>query len=303
MTKILITGSNGLLGQTLTQLITSTRCAELVASSNGSNRYPVTEGYQYVDLNIADERQLREIVSWINPDVVINTAAITNVDICHQERELCQRVNVEAVKQLADICAEKGIRLIHLSTDFVFDGEAGPYAEDAVPNPLSVYGQSKYDAEKAIQASSCHWAILRTILVYGVTANMSRSNVVLWAKAALEKGEPIRVVNDQWRMPTLALDLAGACLLVSEKEAAGIFHISGNEMMSVYELVQRVAEYWSLDKKLIDAVSSDVLNQEARRPKKTGFILDKAKSVLGYQPHSFLDGLKTVEEMLGNLRY
>ncbi len=301
MLKILVTGSNGLLGQTLTHLITSTNRAELIASSKGEDRYTGSGKYRYATLDIFDRTQLKDVVSTFNPDVIINTAAITNVDSCHKERELCHFLNVEAVKYLVGICEERNIHLIHLSTDFVFDGQAGPYSEDDLPNPLSYYGETKAEAEKVIQASECHWTILRTILVYGVTENMSRSNIVLWAKTALEKGEIIKVVNDQWRMPTLALDLAEACLLAAENKATGIFHISGKDMMTVLELVRKVADFWSLDKTLIIPISSKSLNQEARRPLKTGFILEKAIRVLGYKPHSFSEGLEIVDMQLKGL--
>ncbi|WP_256011347.1 SDR family oxidoreductase [Desertivirga xinjiangensis] len=292
MKTILVTGSNGLLGQKLTSLICGSGRANLIATSRGANRNPLSEGYLYVQMNISEQSQIKEVISTYKPDVVINTAAITNVDICHIQRELCTQVNVTAVEHLAKICKELNIHLIHLSTDFVFDGNAGPYSEDALPNPLSFYGESKVQAEQVIRDSGCKWAIIRTILVYGITASSSRSNIVLWAKSSLEKGAPIKVVNDQWRMPTLAEDLAEGCLLTAEKEATGIFHISGKDMMSVYELVQQVGAFWNLDTSLIQPVSSATLNQEAKRPLKTGFILDKAIRELGYKPHSFLEGLK-----------
>lgn len=296
--KILVTGSNGLLGQTLTELILSDQRVSLIASSKGENRYPISEGYTYVSLDISDKQQLVKAISLHKPDVIINTAAITNVDTCHTQRDLCKKLNVEAVETLISICEMNNIHLIHLSTDFVFDGLAGPYSEDDSPSPISFYGESKYAAEQLIEGSSCRWAILRTILVYGVTANMSRSNIVLWAKSALEEAEPIRVVNDQWRMPTLALDLAEACLLAAEKGATGLYHISGTEMMTIVELVEKVADFWGLDKSFIQSVSSSTLNQEAKRPLKTGFKLDKAIEELGYQPHSFLEGLEIVANQL-----
>ena len=294
----MVTGSNGLLGQTLTQLITSTRRAELVATSKGENRYPMQEGYVYFELDITDKDQLQKLISDVKPDTIINTAAITNVDICHVERGLCRVLNIDAVKNLSEICASSNIHLIHLSTDFVFDGADGPYSEEATPNPVSFYGETKLKAEQVLQESPCRWTILRTILVYGVTANMSRSNIVLWAKSALQKGEPIKVVTDQWRMPTLALDLAEACLLAAEKEATGLFHISGKDMMTVYELVTHVATYWDLNLDIIQPITSAELSQDAKRPGKTGFILDKANQVLGYEPHSFLEGLRIVDNEL-----
>lgn len=298
MKKILVTGSNGLLGQKLTSLILSSKRAELIATSKGANRHPQKEGYTYAEMDITNARQVRQVTGHFHPDIIINTAALTNVDTCDREHELCRELNVEAVKTLASVCAEKDIHLIHLSTDFVFDGEDGPYAEDAKPQPVSFYGQSKADAEEVLLQSSCHWTIIRTILVYGITADMSRSNIVLWAKAALEKGEALNVVDDQWRMPTLAEDLAEACLLAAESGAQGIYHISGKDMMSVYDLVLQVAGFWNLDSSFIRPVSSGLLNQKARRPKKTGFILDKAIAELGYRPHSFPEGLQIVDKQM-----
>ncbi|GGC16802.1 NAD(P)-dependent oxidoreductase [Parapedobacter defluvii] len=298
MNKILVTGSNGLLGQKITDLALADNSIELIATSRGENRHPVKNGYHYIDLDIVDPQRLRETVAEYRPDVIINTAAMTNVDACEHDPEGCRKLNVEAVASLVELCEIYGIHLIHLSTDFIFDGKEGPYAEDAEPNPLSLYGQSKWDAEKIIQQSSCKWAILRTILVYGIVADMSRSNIVLWAKGALEKGQPLNVVNDQWRMPTLAEDLAQACLLAATQGAEGIFHISGKDLFAIHELVAAVADFWGLDKSLIREVSSSTLSQAAPRPARTGFILDKARSVLGYNPHSFQEGLELVDQQL-----
>ena len=286
MIKILLTGSNGLLGQKIISLIRQSKRAELIATSKGPNRYPFSDGYSYAEMDISDENQIQHVVSFYNPDVIINTAAITNVDTCHVERQLCRDINVNAVESLVRICEQKNIHLIHLSTDFVFDGQSGPYAEDDMPNPISFYGESKWDAENIIKASGGKWTIVRTVLVYGTAADMSRSNIVLWAKAALEKGQPIKVVNDQWRTPTLAEDLAEGCLLAAEKRA------QGKDMMTVLDIVEKVADFWNLDKSLIQPVSSATLNQDAKRPMKTGFILDKAIKDLGYQPHSFMEGLE-----------
>lgn len=298
MKRILVTGSNGLLGQKLTERILTDQQYELIATSKGVNRYPVNAGYHYAELDITNETQLEEVISRYQPDSIIHTAAMTNVDACENNKEQCRLLNVEAVKYLIRICEEKNIHLIHLSTDFIFDGENGPYREDAEPNPLSFYGQTKLEAEELIRASSCRWAILRTIIVYGIVNDISRSNIVLWAKSALEKGSPINVVNDQWRMPTLAEDLAEGCLLAAEKNACGIYNISGCELMSIFELVEQVADFWNLDKSLIKPISSQSLNQAAKRPKKTGFVLDKAKKVLNYQPRPFKEGLRIVSEQL-----
>jgi dTDP-4-dehydrorhamnose reductase len=131
---------------------------------------------------------------------------------------------------------------------------------------------------------------------------MSRTNIVLWAKAALEKGEPINVVNDQWRMPTLAEDLAQCCLLAVKNDAKGVFNASGKDLMSILEIVERVADYYGLDKSLINPISAESLNQAAKRPKKTGFILDKTIKELGYQPHSFEEGIAFMEKQINAIK-
>ena len=298
MKRVLLTGSNGLLRPKITANILATKRADLIATSKGANRFPANEGFLYEELDISDAEKVKEIIERFQPNVIINTAAVTNVDIAEKDKEQCRRINIDAVGQLTKICAEKDIHFIHLSTDFVFDGAAGPYREDDTPNPLSYYGESKVHAEEIIKASNCKWTIVRTILVYGIVSDLSRSNIVLWAKSALEKGSPINVVHDQWRMPTLAEDLAEACLSAAEKEACGIYHVSGKDMMSIIDLVQRVAEFWNLDRSLIRPISSDDLKQDARRPKKTGFVLDKANKELDYRPHSFAEGLSLLNLQL-----
>ncbi len=298
--KILVTGSNGLLGQKLSDLILKNPNYELIASSKGPNRYPSTEGMIYESLDVSDYDALAEIIKRHKPKAVIHTAAMTNVDQCEDAREECRKLNVLAVDHLVKLAEIHGFYLVHLSTDFVFDGEHGPYKEDDAPNPLSYYGQSKLDAENILLSSAINYSILRTIIVYGVAAEMSRSNIVLWAKSALEKGSPIKVVNDQYRMPTLAEDLAQACLLAIEKRAQGIYHISGKDYMSVIEMVRRIATFFKLDDSIIEETDSSTLNQTAKRPPRTGFVLDKAIKELNYAPHSFEEGLAIVEKQLSN---
>lgn len=298
MRSILVTGSNGLLGQKITERLLETQQFNLIATSKGANRFPVQDGYTYAEMDILDPENVRSVVENFQPDAIIHTAAMTNVDTCESEKELAYQLNVGAVKTLVSLCEEHNIHLVHLSTDFIFDGADGPYDELAAPHPLSYYGITKLEGEEVIKNSVCRWAILRTILVYGIVGDMSRSNIVLWAKGALEKGDPINVVNDQWRMPTLAEDLADCCLLAVEKDARGVYNASGKDMMSIAELVGRVADYWRLDKAMIHEVSSETLKQTARRPARTGFILDKTIADLGYSPRSFEEGLAVVDQQL-----
>lgn len=298
MKTILTTGSNGLLGQKLTEKILAEGRVKLVATSKGINRYPVKGGYGYAEMDILNAVRVREVIETYSPDAIVHTAAMTNVDTCEANKALCRQLNVDAVQTLISICEEKNIQLIHLSTDFVFDGADGPYKEDDAVNPVSYYGESKVLAEALLKNSKVNWAILRTILVYGISSDMSRSNIVLWAKAALEKASPINVVNDQWRMPTLAEDLAEACLLAVEKNAKGIYHVSGKDYMSIADLVRKVADYWGLDQSFINEISSTSLNQMANRPVRTGFILGKTIKDLDYRPHSFEEGLAILDQQM-----
>ncbi|MCO6494442.1 MAG: SDR family oxidoreductase [Bacteroidetes bacterium] len=302
MRTIFVTGSNGLLGQKLTDLYYTLSDRILYASGRGANRNPNKEGYQYVELDISDFDKTRKILSEIKPDVLINAAAMTQVDDCEFDKESCTLYNVDAVENLAKVCAEFNTHLIHISTDFIFDGSKGNYKEDDIPNPLSFYGNSKWEGEKKVQKYAKSYAILRTVLVYGVVADMSRSNIVLWAKGALEKGNPINVVNDQWRTPTLAEDLATGCYLAEKHNAQGIFNISGKDLYRIDDLVREVGKFWNLDIEKINEVSSDTLNQPAKRPPKTGFDLTKSIKELGYNPHSFIEGLAIVKKQLNQSR-
>lgn len=300
MKRILITGSNGLLGQKLIKNLITIREEnyEVLATSQGENRMSDRKGYNYQSLDITNVNDVEAVFDSFQPDVVINTAAITNVDVCETEKEKCRQLNVEAVMHLINASRKHNSHLIHLSTDFVFDGKSGPYRETDKPNPLSFYGQSKFDSERLLEESNIKWSIVRTIIVYGVAESMSRNNIVLWAKQALEKGDPLSIVNDQFRSPTLAEDLAEGCLLIADKEKEGVFHLSGKDQMSIVELVKRVANYFHLNTTSIKEVSSSTLSQAAKRPPKTGFILDKAISELGYNPHSFEEGLQILENQL-----
>jgi dTDP-4-dehydrorhamnose reductase len=296
-TRILVTGANGLLGQKLTAILQRDPAVHTIATSKGKLSYDLEKG-THLELDISDASQVNQVLQETRPEIVINTAAMTQVDLCETERELCWKSNVEAVKHLIASCQKANIHLIHVSTDFIFDGTRGPLDETEKPAPVNFYGESKLEAEKLLQNSSISWCILRTVLVYGVTRDMSRSNIVLWVKKSLEEGKAIQVVNDQWRTPTLAEDLAEGCYLAAKKKAKGIYHISGKDLLSPYDIAIQTAEFFKLDKSLISPSDSTKFKQPARRPLKTGFIIDKAREILGYEPHSFKDGLAIVASQI-----
>lgn len=295
--RILITGANGLLGHKLVQLLSSQPGVDVVATSR---KKPVLPAHvQFMELDITNRTQVIQIITSVKPDVVIHGAAMTQVDQCETEREQCWNSNVHAVEYIVEACGRQGCHLVHVSTDFIFDGTYGPLDENAIPNPVNFYGESKLAGEKIIQESSIGWAILRTVLVYGVTPDLSRSNIVLWVKKSLEDGKTINVVNDQWRTPTLAEDLAMGCWLAAKKKAKGIYHISGIEMMTPFDIATQTANFFDLNKSLIRPADSSTFTQPAKRPPKTGFIITKARHELGYHPHTFTEGLALLREQLG----
>jgi dTDP-4-dehydrorhamnose reductase len=298
MKKILITGSNGLLGQKLVTLLLKEGNSELIATARGENRLPIKEGYTFDSMDITDPENVNEVIDRHKPDVLIHTAAMTNVDQCETEKELSWSQNVTAVEYLVKACERNQTFLLHLSTDFIFDGSAGPYDENAEANPVSFYGWSKLASEHLVKGSKTKWAIARTVLVYGIAHDMSRSNIILWVKKSLEEGKIINVVSDQWRSPTLAEDLAKGCTLIAEQEAEGIFNISGKDLLNPYQMAHLTADYFGLDKSLINEATSATFSQPAKRPPKTGFIIDKAVNVLGYEPVSFKAGIAILAKQI-----
>ena len=302
MKKILITGANGLLGQKLVSLLANQENVHLLATARGDCRFSVPKTLTYQSLDITDTEACESLFDKFKPDVLIHAAAMTQVDTCEDERETCDLINITGVSNLIKAIGHRNTHFVHISTDFIYEGDEEEYFEDSKVNPLSYYGRSKWKSEQLFEQVTFPYSILRTVLVYGVLEDLSRSNIVLWAKSALEKGEKINVVDDQYRCPTLAEDLACACLQVVQKNATGVYHVSGKDFLSILELVFEIADYWGLNKALINSISTDSLNQKARRPLKTNLNLSKAKQWFNYQPKSFREGLKLVDEQIKNLK-
>ncbi len=297
--KILVTGANGLLGQKLIALLLQQKEVEVVATSKGKNTdLQDNPLLNFRLMDITDATAVDQVISEEEPEVVIHTAAMTHVDQCEQDQETCWKVNVEAVKALLEAAKKVNAFFVHLSTDFIFSGAYGPLAEHESAAPVNYYGESKAAAETLVQQSGPDYAIIRTALVYGICQQMSRSNIVLWVKKSLEEGKPIKVVDDQYRTPTLAEDLAQGCWLVAKNKARGVFHISDEKVYTPHDMALLVARHFNLDESLISRTDSARFTQPARRPLRTGFIIEKAKQQLGYQPHSFTEGLAVVEAQI-----
>lgn len=296
--KILFTGSNGLLGQKIAVATAQYPQHEFLATARGENRVINLGTASYASMDITDAEQTAKVIAEFRPEVIIHGAAMTHVDQCEEHKEQAHQLNVVGTQNIADAATAVGAHVVHISTDFIFDGKDGPYKEEAEANPLSYYGQTKLEAEHII-AQTDSWSILRTVLVIGMAEDLSRSNIVLWAKSALEKGQAINVVDDQFRTPTLAEDLAQGALLAATQRASGIFNISGPDFMSIYELVEAVAKHFDLSMETVTRVSSTTLNQPAKRPPRTGFDISKARQELGFEPHTFSEALKVISSQAG----
>lgn len=282
--RLLITGSNGLLGQKIVRICRK-RNIDFLATSFGQNRNQECPEMNYAELDITNEVNIEAVFTSYKPTHIIHTAALTNVDYCEQNPEECKDVNVKATQKLWEAAQKINAHFQLLSTDFVFDGLDGNYKETDTPSPVSIYGQSKVDAEQLLlQSKNTNWSIARTIIVYGTANNLSRTNIVLWSIDALTKGDPMKIINDQFRMPTWADDLAWGCLEICIRNKKGIFHLCGPELMAVNEIVFRIAKHLGKSTHNVEIISSSTLNQPAKRPPKTGFDLTKSKLELGYNP-------------------
>jgi dTDP-4-dehydrorhamnose reductase len=227
--------------------------------------------------------------------VVVHGGAISKPDECEQNRGNAFLNNVTGTIYLLDQARLYRSFFIFISTDFVFDGERGMYVEDDPRKPVNYYGETKLMAEDEVMKYPCDWAIVRTVLVYGKPL-AARQNLLTSTAQALLKGEHLKIFNDQVRTPTFVEDLASGIVGIIEKDASGIYHISGEDVRTPYDMAVAVARHLGYDETLIQPVTADTFHQPARRPLKTGFNLSKAKQVLGYQPVSFDEGLRRTFE-------
>tara|TARA_R110002020_G_scaffold72178_2_gene185748 strand:- start:6443 stop:7360 length:918 start_codon:yes stop_codon:yes gene_type:complete len=284
--KVFITGANGLLGQKLVAQLVEKGEFQVFASGKGACRLP-GEGFEYVSVDITDESGVEKALGEIKPDVIIHGAAMTHVDQCELNQEDCYDANVNATAYLIKAAEAAKAHFIFVSTDFIFSGEEGPLDENAEAAPVNYYGETKLQGEQLVKACQTKWSIARTVLVFGIAHDMSRTNIILWVKSSLEAGKEIQVVDDQFRTPTLAEDLAAGCILIAEQQAEGIFNISGPDFLTPYEMANITADYFGLNKELIKRADSTTFTQPAKRPLKTGFIITKAQEQLGYDPKTF----------------
>ena len=293
--RILITGGNGLLGiKLLRQAAVEYHITAIDLHDN-----PVVEisDMDYFKVDITDEENIRTIIKKIKPDCIINTAALTDVDACEDRKELAWNVNVNGTKNIAACCKELGIKLIHISSDYVFDGNNGPYTEDDEIKPINYYGYTKFESEKIVQEFLSDYAICRTTVLYGYES-MVRMNFVTWLIQMLKDKKKLKIVTDQVGTPTLADDLSSALLTILKKNGRGIYNTVGSELIDRYSFAIKVASVFNQDVSLIEKTTSDLLKQKAERPLKAGLKIDKIKSELGVNFSSVDEGLIRLKKQI-----
>ncbi len=289
--RVMITGCHGLLGQSVLKMFLKATDCEILATAKENRTFLDFSGFDYTMLDITIRSDVKNLVVYFRPDVIINTAAYTNVDGCEINRELAWRVNVEGVRNLVHSARRVDAKLIHISTDYIFDGKNGPYSEDAIPNPINYYGRTKLASENEIKIGGIRFAILRTNVLYGVGKNV-KNNFALWLYQKLSNGENIKVVTDQIGNPTYVDDLAFAILKVVEFDKEGVYNVGGRDFVDRYTFAMKFAEIFGFDKSLITPVKTSELNQVAPRPLKSGLITLKAEAELGLKPHGVEDGIR-----------
>ena len=281
--RILIIGSNGMLGQRLTEYYSAKPNIELMTASAEEESFFPEISYEKVDL--AEKKQVKKLINNFFPDIIINAAAYTNVDKSEIDKELAWAINVSGVELIAKYASSIDAKVIHISTDYIFDGNSGPYEENHKPNPIGYYGRSKLAGENALKCSNCEFSILRTNVLYG-PAKFGRPDFVKWVVNSLREKQNIRIVTDQVNNPTYIDDLVQGVSKVIEYNKLGIYNIGGPEFLSRYDFTLRIADYFELDKKLISPITTAELKQTAKRPLKSGLIILKAETEFGYKPLS-----------------
>ncbi len=287
--KLIITGANGFLGQHLSLYMHNNKC-DVYPVSRGPKRIPLSE-IPYYPLELTDKQAVLDFFAQIQPDVVIHTAAMSKPDECFYDQEACVLHNVTATQYLVEAAKQFSARFIYVSTDFIF-GEGGPHSELALPNPLNFYGESKLMAEKLVRSSGLRQNIVRPVFIYGSHWDGMRPSFIQWVRGKLEANQPIKVVTDQHRTPTFVDDICKGIDLLLQRETNEDFHFAGEDILSPYEMAVIVVQVLGLNAALIEPVTADVFPEIVRRAKDSGLKIDKAKAILGYQPHGFAEAVR-----------
>ena len=296
--KVAIIGSTGKVGEAVVNYLYENTNWELLLFSSTYTSERNDKGKHLIPINYLDCIQFTNKCKFLLPDIIINTAAMTNVDGCETNRTGAWSLNVDFVECVAKVANELGSKLIHISTDYIFDGEGGPYFEFDSPNPISWYGYTKYIGETKADIEGLNCCVLRTNVVYG-NSSYGKSDFVKWVINELRSGNKIKIVTDQYSNPTITDDIALAIYKVIKLDKKGIYNIGGSEYCDRYSFTKKIAKIFNLDENLIGSITTNELNQPANRPLKSGLVVAKSSNELGIIFLSIEEGLGILKNKYG----
>jgi dTDP-4-dehydrorhamnose reductase len=294
--KIFVTGAAGLLGSKFMEMKLPESIE--VIGSDLSKPKDYFSGH-FVQLDITEKENVLKTIREHSPDCVIHSAAITNVDYCENHQADAAKVNIGGTRNVVEAASKVGAKVVFMSSDYVFDGESGPYREEDIPNPIGFYGSTKLQGEGIVKKQSAEHIIARSTVIFGYHS-LDLENFATWLIKNLKSGEKVNVVNDQFSNPTLANNCAEMIIELLERKESGIYNVVGKDYVSRYEFACKIADSFGLDKSLISPVSTSELKQLAKRPRLGGFKIEKI-SKLGIHPLGIGESLEIMkEDMISN---
>lgn len=286
--RVLVVGCHGRLGQHLLRGLLGRY--EVLGLARGAETFIDHPSFGYAQVPGTNVEALEPVFRNFAPHAVLNAAAYTNVDKAEEERERCWEVNTQLPASLAELGRRHDAWLGHVSTDYVFDGEAGPYATDAPTHALGWYGQTKLDAERRIEQSGARASVIRTLVLFGKGHAIGK-DFFAWAVGQLRAGQPITVVTDQVSNACWAQDLTDALIAAMEQECEGLYHAASPEVLSRFEMARMAADLLGLDASLVVPISTAELGQKARRPMRSGLLAEQSAKALGLRFRSLPEAL------------
>lgn len=276
--KILITGANGLVGQAMSSFLQKKKIKFVGSVKNISeSSFP----FDVAEMNISCKHSCEHVLNKFSPDIIINTAAFTNVDQCEINKEECWMVNVVGVENLVMYCKRKNIHLVHISSDFVFDGLNGHYSENDVCSPVNYYGKTKLCSENIIKQNISNYTIIRTSMIYDY--NNFEKGFLSWIAKKVKKNQTINIVDDQFRTSTNVRDLVKSIFVIINRKKTGVYHISSDVRLSIYDIVCKFVKKNGFDISLVNKISSEELKVVAQRPKDSSLNCRYAMKDLKYK--------------------
>jgi len=286
--KVLITGSSGQLGRSVYYQLKSKYDLIQTDIINPNN----LQNFEFLDISNKD--QINSIISKYNPDIIVNLAAYTDVDGCELNPQKAEILNTKSIEYILETF---DMKFIQISTDYVFDGKSGPYSEEDKTNPISIYGNTKLEAEKIIKRQSSNWCILRTNVLFDYYKG-TEASFIKWVIDSLRNNKKINIVDDQWNNPTWTKNLSEVIELVIKNDTSGIYHYGGEDYLNRYDFALMIAEIFNLEKDLISPISTESLNQPASRPLNGGLKTERIEEKLKIKCHKLIDTLNQIKSRM-----